>query len=264
MRWSRYVRLYIQFLLQYAKVMIEYRTDFLIGFISSIFIQSSSILTIWIIFENVNDLKGWSFNEIVFIYGLLLTSKSLNHIFFDNIWMLGPEYIKNGKLDIILLRPVPPLFHIISDKIQQDGIGSLIMGAIFTTISFGRLNTEPSIMSILLLIIIIISGSFIFSAVNLIVATISFWIVNSQNFIAAVFTMHEFAYFPLNIYPKFIAVILTFIIPYFFVSYYPATYFLERELSIFSYSSPLVALSLWLISILFWRFGVRNYTSTGS
>jgi ABC-2 type transport system permease protein len=53
------------------------------------------------------------------------------------------------------------------------------------------------------------------------------------------------------------------------LNYYPALYFLDKPdplgMPIFMrFLSPLAGLLVLLVSLLFWRFGIRHYQSTGT
>ena len=64
-------------------------------------------------------------------------------------------------------------------------------------------------------------------------------------------------------------VVLTLILPFAFVSFFPAEYFLGKpESSIFptffQWGTPLVGLILFLLAYRLWSYGVDGYQSTGS
>jgi ABC-2 type transport system permease protein len=260
----RYPRLYWEFVKQNLKVMLEYRADFIIGFLSTFVLQIGGIFFVWVVFANVGEIKGWTFYEVTFVYGLLTLAKSINHIFFDNLWVLGMIYIREGKFDTLLLRPISPLFHLIADRLQQDGFGNFVIGLILVIGSFGKLHLSFSPLDYVLLIIFVISGGIIFAAINLITCTSSFWVVQSNIFMWSVFSLSDFALYPLSIYKKFISIILTWVIPYAFASFYPAAFFLEKGYTTISWLSPIVAIVLCLIAKQVWNFGIRSYSSTGS
>ncbi|WP_210364160.1 ABC-2 family transporter protein [Bacillus sp. REN3] len=70
------------------------------------------------------QINGWTFNEILFIYGIAATGRSIHQIFFDNLWTLGWQYIHPGKLDSLLIRPVNPLFHVEADPFTRMALAS--------------------------------------------------------------------------------------------------------------------------------------------
>jgi ABC-2 type transport system permease protein len=95
-------------------------------------------------------------------------------------------------------------------------------------------------------------------------ATSVFWLMESIPVTQMVFTMNEFAKYPLTIYHAGIRILLTWIIPYGFVSFYPASYLLGRDVGLLAFLSPVVAGVTLLVSYRVWLFGLRHYSGTGS
>ena len=68
---KRYLSLYWEFSKQNLKAMMEYKGNFVIGIVSSLVMQLSGIITIWIIIEQINEIYNWGFYEIAFLYSLV-------------------------------------------------------------------------------------------------------------------------------------------------------------------------------------------------
>ena len=118
---------------------------------------------------------------------------------------------------------------------------------------------------ILYIVIAVISGGLIFISLNLITGVSAFWVLDSVPVIRVVFETHEFAKFPLAIYPRAIGIRMTWLIPYGFASFYPASYLLERGVSpVLAWGGPFVAVGLFFLAYHVWLFGLRHYSSTGS
>ena len=120
---------------QEFKRMMEYKGDFIVGIIGFFLVQLSNLLFLWIIFNQVPTLMGWTVYEVVFIYGLSLIPKGIDHFFFDNLWNIGFFIIRKGDFDKYLTRPVNTLFHVLVEKIQIDALGELIMGIALVCVS---------------------------------------------------------------------------------------------------------------------------------
>ncbi len=261
----RYARLYLEFVKQVLKVWLEYRVDFFIGALSTIVIQFASLLFVTVVFEHIQQLNGWSFYQILLIYGIAATGRSIHLIFFDNLWTLGWQYIRTGNFDRLLIRPINPLFHLIADRIQQDGVGQLAIGLVVLIVAATHDGTVWTPINLSLLVLLILSSGVIFSAVNLFFATLSFWMVDSLPVIFATFSLSDFARYPLTIYNKGIRVLLTWIIPYGFTAFYPAASILEpAKFGLMALITPLVAVICSVLAYLFWNVGLRAYTSTGN
>jgi ABC-2 type transport system permease protein len=260
----RYLSLYRLFVVQRFKILMEYRVNFIIGASSTIFLQISSLLTIWVVMSQIPSLNGWSLNQILLIYGLITLAKSINHMFADNLWTLGRQYIRTGAFDRFLVRPINPLFHLLADRFCHDGIGNFLVGAILVAVSFRALQIQPTPMILLYLALTVLSGGLIFIALNMITGTSAFWIMDAVPVMRVVFDNHLFAQYPLNIYPKAIGILLTWLIPYGFASYYPAANIMGLQTPWFAWLGPLVAVLLLLGAYQVWKVGLRHYAGTGS
>ncbi len=260
-----YFSLYWLFLKNRVKILMEYRVNFLIGAISTVFVQAAGLLAIWVVMRQIPDLEGWSLAEILLIYGMITLSKSINHMFADNLWTLGRDYVRTGTFDRFLVRPIDPLFHLLADRFCHDGIGNFLVGLVLVAIAASRLDIAWTPAPVGYLVLMVLSGGLIFIALNLMTAVSGFWLMDSVPVTRVIFEMHEFAKYPLVIYPRAIGVLLTFLIPYGFASFFPASYLMGREISpILAWGAPLVAAVLMVIALGVWRFGLRHYSSTGT
>ncbi len=210
----------------------EYRVNFLIGASSTIFLQAASLLTIWVVMQQVPDLNGWSYDEILLVYGLITLARSISHMFADNLWTVGREYIREGGFDRFLVRPIDPLFHLLADRFCHDGIGNFLVGAGLVIKSTLALGIDWTPLKALCLLLAVVSGGAIFIALKLITAVSAFWILDSVPVTRVVFEMHEFAKYPLTMYNRSINIFLTWSIPFGFASFYPASYILDRDVGV--------------------------------
>jgi ABC-2 type transport system permease protein len=261
---TRYLSLYWLFLTQRLKVLMEYRANFIIGALSTIVLQASSILAIWVVMRQVPDLNGWSYDEILLVYGLITLAKSINHMFADNLWTLGRQYIRSGGFDRFLVRPIDPLFHLLADRFCQDGVGNFLVGVVLVVKASIALSIQWTLLKGLMLVVAVISGGGIFIALNLLTCVTSFWIVDSVPVTRLIFDNHMFAQYPLTIYPKAINILLTWIVPYGLASFYPASYLLNRSVGNLAWIAPFVAALLLFLGYRFWQFGLKHYGSTGT
>ncbi len=261
---TRYAELYRVFLLQRFKILMEYRVNFLIGAFSTVAFQGATLLSVWVVMQNVPDLNGWTLPQIWLIYGFVTLAKSINHMFADNLWTLGRQYIRTGMFDRFLVRPIDPLFHLLADRFCHDGIGNFLVGLVLVVTSWGALGIPLTVLNVVYTLVMVISGGVIFIALNLITCVSAFWIVESVPVTRVVFENHLFAQYPLTIYPRAIGIVLTLIIPYGLASFYPASYLIGQDVGLLAWLAPVVAALFMLLAYRLWRWGLRHYSSTGS
>ncbi len=260
----RYLSLYAAFLRRSFRVLLEYRTSFVVGVASTIVAQSAGIAGLWVVLRRVPAIHGWTFAELLLVQGLLVTARSLEHMLADNLWVLGTVYIRQGDFDRFLVRPLDPLFHLLADRFQHDGIGELVAGVSLTAYAWKTCALPATPAHVGYAVAAVVSGGVIFVALNLLTATTAFWVVESLPLTRAVHELHQLARYPLGIYGRGLRALLTWVVPYGFASFYPASALFGRDVGPLAALPPLVALVLAWISYRFWRFGLRHYAGTGT
>lgn len=256
-------KLYFAFLKASLKEMLIYRLDCIVGMISQLVTQLVEIIFIWIVFQNTESLDGWNFMQILLLYGITLISVGLADFCFDELYEIGPNYIRQGEFDKILLRPVHPLISIIGSSREFTSLGYIALGLIFTITMLIKLAIPITVVLIMKIIFFSIVGATIIGAICTIFSIASFWTYRSNEVIWSFFRMHTFAKYPINIYNKFIKILITIILPFAFVAYFPTMSYLGKN-SYMIYLSPVVAIILWFIAIKIWNFALTKYRSTGN
>ena len=75
----------------------------------------------------------------------------------------------------------------------------------------------------------------------------------------------DFARYPITIYNEIVKNIVTYIIPFAFTAYYPASYILRGNDPVFCIGGTVVlSLILFGISLIVWKKGISAYESAGS
>ncbi len=260
----RFFKIYGLFLRQYLKGLMEYRVDFLIGMFAFLLSQGTGLLFLYIIFQNIQSLAGFAIEEILLMYGLALIPKGIDHLFFDNIWLL-PQRVRQGQMDRYLLRPISPLYVFLIERFQPDAFGEIILGTALTATTLSRLQLSLGFGEIIGLVSFVTIGIFIFTALKLMTASTSFWLKNSYPLMQITYNLSDFTKYPILIFPKFIQSIMTYVIPFALVSYYPALFLLGR-ISYWEVAGLLLAVTLVLstLALWVWKCGLKHYESAGS
>src|SRR5574344_2052723 len=213
---KRMFRMHRIFISQDFKRMLEYKGDFLTGVIGFLIAQLFNILFLWIIFSQIPSLMGWSFYEIVFIYGFSLIPKGIDHFFFDNLWSIGYFIVRKGDFDKYLTRPINPLFHVMVEKLQVDALGELLVGVLLLSTTIPQLVITWSVEKVLLTLLVIPFAALIYTSVKIATSAIAFWTKRSGNITYMFYMVNDFAKYPTTIYNNFVKTIITYIIPFAF------------------------------------------------
>jgi len=261
---KRYARLYWVFLAQWLKTAFAYRANLALGLLSTMAQQAIGLLVVWGAMLHVPRLNGWTYDQILFAYGLLTLAKALSHLVADNLWNLGQVYLRAGRLDPLLVRPVNPLFHLLVDRFSPEGLGYLLMGLVLVLGSAPAMGIAWTWLKLLYLLIAVLSGGAIFIGLNLLTASMAFFVMDALPLTLAVFQTHQLAQYPLSIYRRNLRLVVTWVVPYCFASYIPAGYLLHREVGWMALAGPSVAVGLLVAGYRLWLFGLTHHGSTGT
>lgn len=171
----------------------------------------------------------------------------------------------NGDFDRYMLRPMNVFFQIICEKLQPDAVGELLIGTILIIMSLSKGIVIVDGMHIVMFIVSVIAGAVIYTSIKLLFASLSFWIKRSGPFLQVAYEMADFAKYPVEIYSKPIQFILTFVIPFAFVAYFPASYFLIQKSALTTVGIEcLIAVILSILAYSIFKIGISKYESAGN
>jgi ABC-2 type transport system permease protein len=178
--------------------------------------------------------------------------------------------VRQGTFDSILIYPINPLYHLCLRSIALQNIGNFILGGVVFAYCFQKLQIIWSAPKVIWFILIICSGSLIQFSLMVLVAASSFWLKRTYGVHNLTFAgLKNFVDYPIKIYDVGVQGLLTFIIPYAFVNFYPAQYFLDKSDDylfhpLLQFAAPLVGLIFFFITYQIWKQGLKRYESTGS
>ena len=117
-----YLRIYGKIISQDIKSKMSYRADFIISTIGMIFTNIAGFISFWILFQNFPSIDGWSYHEMLFLYGFSLVSLTPVQCLFDNNWSLR-MYVYSGDFIKYCFRPINLFFYYQSEVFDIKGKG---------------------------------------------------------------------------------------------------------------------------------------------
>ena len=265
------IYLYLRLISAQIRSQMQYRTGFLLEAAASAVISAMAFITFAFVIERFGNIAGWSLGEVGFLYGLIEFSFGLMDMLFSGF---DPQnfgrQVRLGRLDQVLLRPISVTLQIFGSEFIMRRIGRIVQGLVILIVAVGMVDFQWTALKAVYMPIVVVSQILFFGGLFVIGATITFWTYESIE-VMNIFTYGgaEMMSYPMAIYPDWMRKFFTFILPAIFINYYPALFFLEKPdplgLPEFSaFLSPLAGLSVFGISLLFWRYGLRHYQSTGT
>lgn len=261
----RYCNLYRKYVSQDLKRVLEYQLDFFVQFVATFLMQIAGLVTIWGIFTQIQEINGWSYWEIVMVYSLMYFSIGFGEIFFEGPWAINGLY-HTGKLDYMFVKPIPVLFQLFASKIGLNGIGNIVTAIIVFITAIIHCSTSISAVNIILFLLFFIIALPIKGAIILAANCITFWTKAPGNaFGNLIHNVGEYTKYPITIYPKSIQFIVTFLVPYGFVSFFPTSLLLNKGLGVkLMWFVPIISAYSIYLSIKLFNKGLSLYESVGN
>jgi ABC-2 type transport system permease protein len=264
-----YVATYVRYWRINLLTMLEYRANFLMWSGFTLIYHGTAIAALWVTLHNFPSINGWDFRQTAFMYGLWFLGHALHNLFFFTIGSV-PEFIREGRFDRFLVRPLDTLFQAMTVPAQiwpDEFFLSLVYFALVVPFS----GVQVDWLFVLYVPLIAIGGALIDFAINLAIATAAFWFIRIDTLRWVVMSLEqEFSRYPISIYQRGVRIALTFVLPFAFMNYFPATFLLHKSEDGLHLNpavgllTPLVG-TVWLgAAYVFWRIGLDRYQGTGS
>jgi ABC-2 type transport system permease protein len=251
--------------------MVEYRANFLMWAAFTLVYHAVALAALWATLTQFPSMNGWDFRQMALLYALWMIGHGLHNTLFFTTGAV-PVFIREGRFDRFLIRPLDTLFQTMTVPSEGGMVpDELILAVAWLAfaIPFSRVHVDALFLAYIPLIAV--GGALIDFGINLAIATTAFWFVRVDTLRWVVMSLEQdFTRYPLSIYNRAVRVILAFVIPFGFMNYFPATYFLGKTDGALQLDpaigllTPVIGVTVSALAYGFWRIGLNHYTGTGS
>lgn len=261
----RALYLYYRLMSQQLKALMSYQADFLISIAGMTLTQVLGLVFLSVVYQRIPDIHGWLFWEVAFIYAMVFFIEGITSFFFNGMWVIG-GLINRGEMDRILVRPVSPVLQVFTSHLGIGGIGMILVGAAILYQSLQNIQIEWSLTQVFMLILLIISAAVIRVSIIFAACCQSFWSGSANSsFSHTIHSLSEFAKFPISIYSLGVQAVITVIVPFAFISFFPAAYLFGKEgWGTIGAWGPLVAVYTAAMALWIFYSGLKRYESAGN
>ncbi|MFE9879610.1 ABC transporter permease [Streptomyces sp. NPDC005784] len=246
-----------------------YRASFAMTAFGNFAATALDFVAILLMFSQVDRLGGYSLPEVALLYGLSGTAFGLADLGLGSMDRLGRR-VRDGTLDILLVRPAPVLAQVAADRFALRRLGRITQGLLVLGYALAVLDIHWTPLKVLMIPMTLLSGGAIFSAVFVAGGAFQF-VAQDASEVQNSFTYggNTLLQYPPTVFAKDLLRGVTFVLPLAFVNWLPALYVLGRPYPLdlptwVAFAPPLVAAGCCALAGIAWRAGLRAYRSTGS
>ncbi|MEN9723862.1 MAG: hypothetical protein RJB38_1848 [Pseudomonadota bacterium] len=240
-----------------------YRTNFLTSVAVDLVWIGVEFTLFGVIYANTPTLGGWTQDQVYFFLGVFFSSDALFTIFFQrNFWNFS-DLVNRGDLDILLTKPVAPLFLALSRWINLTAVFNFALGMaiIFRFAEKSGFNGGLQWLALAGWLVIGLTTAVL---LRFCFSVWIFWTDRGFVFSRLYYQFFAFATKPDTLYPKAIRYLILTALPFAFIGSIPARA-LMKGLSANEYLLVGGVLTLFFsLGRLLWRKGLNRYQSASS
>ena len=261
---KRHWRIFCEFFRTCLVEELEYRSEFLGNFLSSLFGIGMAILTIQVFFYQTDNLGGWKYADVLLLLGIFNSLQGLIDFALRPNMSRLLQHIRMGTFDYVLTKPVDSMFYVSFRHLVFWRLIDVLLGIGLIIYALIQKHYMPTIMDAVMFFISIGSSLVLIYALWMMLMTTSFWVIRIDDISFVFNSFFETTRFPIGMYRGWLRIVLTYILPAAFITSTPALSLLGKWNGMTTILSVVLAgLFLW-ISRRFWRYALRSYTSASS
>ena len=261
---SRLLRLIWTFTRLSALNELQYRANFFMQFFSSLLALANGLIGLALVFYHTETLAGWEPMELLVVVGVYtLIGGLIRAMIQPNMWRIM-DGVHEGTLDFTLTKPEDSQLLVSMSNFELWKLVDVIIGFAVLGYAVLKLGARVGIEEALIFAVVLFCGGLMVYSLWLAIATTSFWVVRIWSLFEFFENMYQAGRWPVGIYPSWLRLILTFLVPVAFAVTAPAEA-LTARLNTQTLLLALVVAALTLVaSRMFWKYGLRNYSGASA
>jgi len=206
---------------------LTYRLNFMLSMLITLCFNLFFPLTTILIYNSGASFPGWTFFEVLLIQSVFTLSLGFACVLFSNVLWSTMQYIREGSFEVVLLRPLNPLFFLIAANFDTGSFGLLIGGGVMFGIATAHTGFA-SFAAVAQFLLLFAGGFSVMTGFQMIMAATSFKWVGNSRLPDILDSILSFGKYPASIFPRAIKTLSSYIIPVAMIGFYPASALLGR------------------------------------
>ena len=250
---------------------LQYRANFFIQLLQSLISLGVGLVGLYLVFSYTSALNGWSQPELLVVMGVFtLMGGVIQSAIQPNMERLANE-IQQGTLDFALTKPVDGQVIVSVREFHFWSLVDVVVGLVVIGIAVSQMQNgacascgQLGIVQILAYILALILGGIMIYCFWLILSSLAFWIIRVDQIANLFEGIYAAGRWPVSIYPQWLQIGLTFLVPVAFAVTVPAEALTGRLTALDLLGAAGLTVGLILLARLVWRLGIRHYAGASA
>lgn len=258
---NKYLRVYTKMAKNAFKVWTIKKSGLIIFLLGKTVRYSFYFGFLYFLVKNTKGFAGFSGNQILFFSATYILIDTIAQFLFRAVYSFRPLVV-SGDLDLILLKPINPLFRCLMGA--PDFVDLITIPPIIAIVAYLASLLNFSLLHTTFYILLVLNGLVIAMALHIAVLSLGIITLEIDHTIMVYRDLISMGRLPIDIYKEPLKSILTFVVPVGLMITIPAKAIMGLISPIGVLSSLVFGISLLFLSLQFWNFALKKYTSASS
>lgn len=260
----RYLRMFRSFASSEFQFEMEYRGNFYLSIFEMFLVIGTSIGAMLIMFGHTTTMNGWTLPQMIVLLGVYYVIQGGVNLVFSPSFERLMEHVRVGTLDFHLLKPVNVQFLVSTRHLRVVRAADLFLGLIVVIVGLFQVGAEVGVGAALLFVLSLFFGVMLVYSLLLGLVTLAFWFVRVENLLAIFWAFTEAGRFPVDVYPLWLRVSLSTVVPIGIAVTAPANVIAGRMDAVAVAVLGVGTVFAVAIASALWRWGLRSYTGASA
>jgi ABC-2 type transport system permease protein len=243
---------------------LQYRVNFFVQLIESLVALGTGLIGLALVFSHTTTLAGWTRPELLAVMGVYtLMGGLINATIQPNMQQLLND-VQQGTLDYTLTKPADSQLQVSVRQVHIWSVTDLLLGLGVLLFAIFQIQARIGVLQALVFIALLFMGGLMIYCFWLILTTGVFWVIRMENILELFQGIYQAGRWPTTVYPNWLQVGLTFLVPVAFAVTVPAEAITGRLTVITLLEALAFTVFLLLFSRWFWKRGLRHYSGASA
>ena len=260
----RYLRMFRAFASTEFQFEMEYRANMYLSIFEMLLVIGTSIGAVLIMFGHTTTMNGWTLPQMIVLLGVYYVIQGGVSLLFSPSFERLMEHVRVGTLDFHLLKPVNTQFLVSTRHLKVIRGADLLLGLAVVIVGLVQVGEQVGVAQAMMFALSLIFGWTLVYSLLLGLVTLSFWFVRVENLLAIFWAFTEAGRFPVDVYPLWLRVSLSTVVPIGIAVTAPANVIAGRmDWVAVAVLGAGTVLTVGIASAL-WRWGLKSYTGASA
>lgn len=242
----------------------QYRANLYIQVLQTFIALATGLIGLNLVFSQTSELGGWNKPELLAVMGVFIMMGGVIRAAIQPNMERLMEEIREGKLDFALTKPADAQLLVSIREFRLWQMVDVITGAVVLGIALSEMKWLIDTWSVLGFLSALVMGSVMVYCFWLMITSSAFWIVRVHEIANLFEGLYAAGRWPVDIYPNWLRVGLTFLVPVAFAVTVPAEA-LTGRLTLQTWLGALaLTVFLFLVARMIWKIGLRSYSGASA